>query len=355
MGTNLPIVRASSMPLAVSCPASISGEGVQVDSFDPTATDGVEVHRAIAMALRGEDYPPFDGSNAGDNEDMVALALAYAQQNGMMPGALTEVHLEHPPFSATLDVFMPYSRGEEADLTDWKTTHREDDHEAQIIAQCAAAFANYPKLPAITAHTVYLRNEGAIKKRYTRAWVEQWAEEFVHNTLKHPEIYRPGDWCARCKRKYGCEGLRAMRREIAATFLADGQGMLTRDNVAEMRFKVKLIKGVCDEFDKMVRDEVLNHGPIALGEGKELRALDINTDTIDILRAWATLTGTFADSDLAKFVEVRKTAMLKLIEAGAPRGQKSKAAEAFMEKLRAEGAVTTTTTQQVRELAVREV
>ena len=352
MSVTLPIVRASSMPLACSCPASINGDGVQVDSFDPTATDGVEVHRAIAMALRGEEYPPFDGINAGENEDMVALALAYAKREGL-DSCETELHIEAPPFAATLDLYGPWTN-DDADVVDWKTTHREDDHEAQIIAQCACVFARYPERKVIIAHTVYLRNEGAIKKRYTRAWVKQWADEFIRNTLQHPEIYRPGEWCGRCKRKFSCEALRAQRREIAEMILGAGAGMLTRDNVPEIRTKAKMLRDILDIMDGMIRTEVLEHGPIPMGDGKELRALDVNTDRINLRRSWEILTAKFTDEELSAFLQVHKTPMVKMIEAAAPRGQKSKASAAFMETLKAAGAVTTETSQQVRVLNVRE-
>ena len=342
------------MPLASSCPASISGEGVQVDSYDPTATDGVDVHRAIALALRGKEYPAFEGENAAENEDMVALALAYAKQEGLAgDGVRLEVPMSYPPFAATLDVLsgvlIPV-----ATLADWKTTFKEADHEAQILAQCACVFACYADCDAIETHLVYLRNEGVKRKRYTRDYVGQWREEFIHNTLSHPEIYRPGEWCGRCKRKVECPALKAQRRAIAEMLLTDGAGLMNRDNVPELRTKGKMIRDVLDVMDAMIREEVLLHGPIPMGEGKELRAMDVNTDKIDLRKAWETLTAKFTDEELATFVQCHKTPMVKLIEATAPKGMKSKTSAAFMEKLKALGAVTVTTSQQVRVLNVRE-
>ena len=354
---NLPMVRASSMPLAANCPASISGEGVQIDSYDPTATDGVDVHRAIALALRGKEYPAFEGENAAENEDMVALALAYAKQSGLCDDQMqTERHFEFSPFAATLDLLVVDIAAGEAELTDWKTTHREDDHEAQILTQCECVFEAYEdEIQSIETHLVYLRNEGVKRKRYTRDFVGQWREEFIHNTLEHPEVYRPGEWCGRCKRKVGCLALRAVNENTAAILSApEYAANLSRPVIANLRPRVKMLKDVIDQFDAYVREEVLTHGPIPLGNGKELRAMDINTDKIGILKAWEILTAQFTDQELAGFVEVRKTALCKLIEASAPKGGKSKASAAFMDRLRAAGAVAVTTTQQVREMNVRE-
>jgi hypothetical protein len=341
------------MPLCANCPASISGEGVQVDSFDPTATDGVEVHRAIALALRGKEYPAFEGVNAGENEDMLALALAYVRaQSWGKCDVKTEVHIDAPPFSATLDLLCEI--GDVANLADFKTTYREDNHEAQILAQAFCAFHKYPHLQAADTHVVFLRNEGVIRKRYTREWVGAWAEEFIHNTLSYPEIYRPGDWCGRCRRKIECPALKAQRRAFAEMLLTNGTGIMNRDNVPEIRTKGKLIRDLLDTMNDMIRDEVLAHGAIPMGDGKELAAIEINPDEIHILKAWNILQAEFTDEQMASFVEVGKTKLLDLIKAEAPRGQKTKAAEAFMEALRAAGAVTQKQQVQVRVRNIRE-
>ncbi len=345
------LIRASSMSLLANCPAAAVTDGVQIDSYDPTATEGTEIHRAIALAIRGEDYPLFMGDGAAEAEDMVKLALAYVERE-KLGDAQTETHIEAPPFAATLDLLLV--DGTVGIVTEWKSTHREDDHTAQILAQAACALARHADLNAIDSRVVYLRGEGEVRHVYTRAWVEAWVEEFKRNTLDHPEVYRPGEWCGRCRRKTSCPALAELNRSTALA-LADPKftQALTRESVAALRPRVKLLASVIDQYDKWVRAEVLANGPISLGGGKVLGKLEMHIDKIDLIAAYPLLAETFSTEDLRAIIEVHKTAMLTRVADGAAKGQKTAAKDGFMAQLRALGAVETVTTYQVRELNER--
>ena len=71
----------------------------------------------------------------------------------------------------------------------------------------------------------------------------------------------------------GCPALRAQRTAIAEMLLgATADKLMNRDNVPDLRVKAKWIREILNTMDEMVRAEVIDHGPIPLGNGKELRA-----------------------------------------------------------------------------------
>lgn len=343
-------IRASSMRLAVLCPASASApREVLVDSFDATSVDGSDVHRAISMRIRGSQHPPFEGDTAAENEKMVELALDWFNKNIriLYSNIQTEVRLTADFLSGTIDVLVLASR--KAVVVDWKTTYREDDHSAQLYSYAFLVFSNHLDIDEVEIFTAYLRDGSVLRKVLTRDWIMAWAEEVKHNILGHSELYRTGEHCLRCQRRIGCPAIREINRQTIAE-LEQGADILKRERIAELRPRVKLVEKVIKSFDEFVRADVIANGPIPTVEGKELRALTMNFDHINIVTAWSILQAEFTDAEMSEFVEVGKTAMLKAIAAKTVKG-KGKAQDAFMDRLRAVGAVKTTQGIQVREVA----
>jgi hypothetical protein len=338
-------VRASSIPLAVLCAASLS-DGLKVDFSDETGTTGNEVHRALAMRLRGEPSPELDV----EGEAMVALGLEWVKQTFKGQGT-TELAVSDEFGSGTID--LSYKVGALADVADFKTGFRDDNHWPQIYRYAHLYFQKHPDVQIINLHIVWLRKEGVDFKQVTRAWIFAWWEEFVRNTLNHPDVFSPGDHCSRCRRRVDCPALGAMNRQTALAF-SDGPASLslTREKIAELRPKVKLIEQVIKAFDAAVRAEVLEGGPIPLGDGKELRAVTINKDTIQIQQSLEILQAHFTDSEINEFVTIGKTKMLEAIGAKVAKG-KGKAQDALMAKLEAAGAVQKHSSIQIREAAIR--
>ena len=345
--------RASSLKLAANCPASLAPAGVQVDSFDPTATTGTDGHLAISLALQALPYPTLDA----ETEKLVELACAWVG-NWLKPTYPAfawhyEMHLAHGSLSGTMDLMGLEVEGQGANavIVDWKATFREDDHTVQLLIYCVLLFIECPWLKSITVLIPMLRLGRAEQPRtYSREWVEAWFEEFQRNTLNHPEIYRPGEWCTRCRRKVECPALTQMMQETVEVFAADSTGKsLSRATLPALRTRVNLVKDFIKMFEDWQRETIINDGPLPLDNGKVLKAIDRNIDVIDVQKGWGIITGTFADSDLPKFITVGKTAMLKLIGDAAPRGMKGKNQDAFMLKLEEAGAVSQKKEQAIME------
>jgi hypothetical protein len=351
------MIRASSVTLACKCNASTAaGDEVRVDLHDPTADTGTEVHRAIALRLQGKPVEPFAGINAGENEDMVELALAWFQ-TGILAGPHkpltieTEVSIRATSVSGTLDVLVLHSL-KRAAVIDWKTTYRDDDHTPQVMAYAWLAFQRQPELEVVDVWVAYLRREGADHKMVTREYAESWMNEFERNTLEHPDVFTPGEHCGRCPRQLGCPALVAMNRQTAITLLdTAGQQIVSREGLAALKPRVAMIEAAIKAYKDILRAEVLTNGPIPTTEGKQLAKLTKHIDHIHPFRGWAILQAEFSDEEIARFLVVKKTEMLTVIGDRTAKG-KAKEQERIMESLRAAGAVSVDKQVEVREVKV---
>ncbi len=355
MTTSLPIVRASSMTLASKCPAAIAGEGTQIDSFDPTSTTGSDVHRAITLMLQGKPLPEL----TAETEKLATLGKDWVT-NWLRPKYprhlwRNEWALEAGNFRGTLDLGGRVNCAGDAEpgiVVDFKNTYRDDDHSAQLITYAYLLLESDPYMQSVTVYVPMLRLGKADQAlELPRDWVMLWIREFTVNTLRHPEIFRPGEWCSRCKRKATCPALRDLNRQTVEVFADRGfEGMLTRDTLPDIRMRVKLVKEAIKCFEDFQTETILEQGPISLGEGKLLKAFEIKKDIIGLSRALPLLQEIFgSDADIEKFVTVGKTAMLEAIGSKAPKGMKGKAQAAFMNKLEAAGAVSHKTETRIVE------
>lgn len=344
-------IRASAIPLACKCPASAS-DGLRVEFSDDTGEMGTNVHRGISLTLDGEVVPtPSDA----EEEAMIALGVAWIRGN--FPAHLpvrTELHLEDEYGGGTIDASCIGINV--ADIADFKTGYRTaDDHWPQLYRYAHLYFQKHAGIKFINLNIVWLRNGGMVDtKQVTRAYIMRWWEEFVRNVLNHPDVYSPGEHCSRCQRRIDCVALGEINRGTALAIMAEpGQLTVTRDDMARMRPRVKMLAAIIKQYDEAVRREVIENGPIPLDGEKELRAVTNRVEKIGILPAWEILQEKFTDAELGEFVTVTKGAMLDLVAAKVAKG-KGKAKDEFMDKLRAAGAVCENEVIQVKEVSTKE-
>lgn len=342
---NLPVIRASSMKLASNCAASVAGDGVQIDSYDQTAGPSTDGHRAISLAIQGKPVPELDAGT----ESLVELATAWVEKwlKPTFPGSrwLAELPLMKAPFTGTLDLagITTFADGHtQGVVVDWKNTWRDDDHTAQLLAYAWLLLQSDSDMKSVIIIVPMLRLGKADPPReFSREWVESWEREFERNTLSHPEIFRPGEWCSRCRRKMTCPALLEMNRQTVDVLASPGfEGMLTRETLPDLRVRVKLVKEAIALFEGFQRETIMEKGPLKLPNGKLLKAVERNIDVIGLRAAWPILQEAFPDDgDIEKVVTVGKTKLLELIGARAPKGMKGKSQDTFMERLDAAGAV----------------
>lgn len=370
-------IRASSIKLAVLCAAAVQDEPgeILIDTMDPTATQSNEIHRAIALDLKGEPYPPFMGEDAGECEELVGRAIDWfdsgsldeeAVAQGIERGTFlnltpqTEVALEIGNVSGTIDLLLINKAKRIAAAVDWKNTFRDDDHTPQLIAYAWLIFMANPDVDEVIIFTAFLRLKVTESKRLTRAWVLKWMDEFIRNTLTGPAVYRPGEQCLKCRRFATCDALILLNRktanELEQNAIATNRDIyLSRERIADLHPRVKLLSAVIASFKGFVNQEVHAGGPIPLANGKQLQTLTIQKKTILPLQAWSILEEEFTEGELAKLLKVPVGGITEAIEAKAPKGKKAPTSKAFLAKLAAAGAIEVYPEEQIREMNPKDV
>jgi hypothetical protein len=325
MKTSLPVLRASSMTLAAKCAASIAPADVAIDSFDPTATTGGDIHRAITLALQGKEAAEV----SADVEIVSQLAVDWVR-NWLLPKYPRHQWRSELSLHATLggveirgtmdNAGVSPMLDEEGVVVDWKATYRDDDHTAQVLTYAWLLLENNPFMPKVTVIVPMLRLGKADPPLVLpRDWVMIWMKEFEHNTLRHPEIFRPGEWCTRCHRKMECPALKQMNQQTAEVLSERGfEKILSRQTLPDLRVRVKLLEDAINCFKAYQREEIIENGPLSLGNGKLLKATQRKLDVIGLQAAWPLLQKEFSDVDMETFIGISKTKMLDVIGKRAP-------------------------------------
>lgn len=339
-------IRASSFPLLVACAAS-QLPGLQVDFSDAIGTQGQEIHRALALRLRGEVTPDLDT----ESEEMVTLGLDWVKSKGAMEPE-TELGLHDEYGSGTIDACWTDREGA-AWVVDFKTGYRDDDFWPQTYRYAHLYFQANPNVNAINLCVVWLRKEGVDFKQVTRGWIDAWFREVLHNTIEHPDTYRPGEHCVRCSRRVDCPALAAVNRQSALA-LAGEPIAITLQNYPHFHIIKKQITQALKGLDE-VRDALVEeHGSIPMGNGKELRKLEIHKTPISLMEALPVLQASgLSDETISGCCRISKTELMDAVGASAPKGGKKKSQDAIMDKLAAAGAVGESVEYQIRELLVK--
>lgn len=347
----LPIIRAHALTLASNCPASIAGDGLNIDSVDPTAARGVDIHRAIALGVEGKELPDL----SAEDEEIVALGVEWVKNwlwvKYPKMSWLFNAALDHAPLSGSLDLLG--MAPPEAVVVDFKATFRDDDHTPQLMGYSWLVCCEHPAVERVTSIVPLLRlGKAEAPVTHTKDWILGWMHDFTRNNINSPGTYRPGEWCRKCKRKHDCPALRRMLLDTAMVFSSqEFEGHLTRGNLPALWMRWKLIKEAGALLEEYRRTTVLEEGPIDIGNGKMFKAQEYEVDRIKLRAAWSLLQEQFPDdADIEAFVDIGKTKMLGIIGNRAARGMKGKEQNAFMDKLLRAGAV-----EKIQQIKVAEV
>ncbi len=158
-----------------------------------------------------------------------------------------------------------------------------------------------------------------------------------------PDVY-PGDHCTMCPAMPACPATTAMIRQVSEAMAEESRvaAMVEADPVGAWTF----LERAGDALDRL-RAELKRRAsmaPIDLGNGKQLRILDVEKKTIDGKRGLPILRDTIPDVDA--LCSVSKTRLEKAL------GKRN--ANVVMQRLEAAGAVETNTEHHLRKVAAKE-
>lgn len=345
-------VRASSLPLAFRCPASIHRrlEGhIAIDGWNEPAELGTAVHAAFAEHLdtgqlvdtdqyaRRFDVPEAEVQMLYN----AAVNLWSAISHSMGESFQTEVAMEMElaprlNISGHADI-VAHPNEHTLAIIDLKTGRRDVDHRDQLLGYAALALEDFPGITKVQTIILWARDLVVESDEFTAIEVKAWGKEFAEKVMDWDGRYIAGGHCAFCPVAHGCPA-RALMLEGAAAELSAEPRMaqvmqdLRSDNEEDrlaahamalsLYERTSVIAKMVDTFRAAIRHEIEMNGPIA----DEIESLSLETQTRRTLKPAQSM-DVFANylplEDLLSCAKLSKTAVFDLIAENAEHGTKA--------------------------------
>jgi hypothetical protein len=236
---------------------------------------------------------------------------------------------------------------------DWKSGWREGDYGAQLKTYAMLAYERFAStseaaIDRVIVSILWLR-EGVIdSETFTLDQLQAWQETLViagSEALRG--VLRIGEQChycpvSRCPQLHNQAGLFVMAKESGESF------EITPDNAAELYFVAQALGKRVEDVKMAIKQFVFGGGPILTDTGKVLDLRPMNRETIALTPESAKVMQTqLSEDQMFAVCDINKTRLLETVKSAAPRGEKTAAANAMMEDLRAVGAVTLSVSQSL--------
>ena len=362
-------LRASSLPLAFRCPASIRRGLVVLNESHDAANDGTAAH-AVLRSLPSTNRLDWDGIaetakslGADPVETRMLAAMATKLWNEIresFAGALTEVSLQYeiaPGVFLTGHADLIAVSQTSMRIGDWKTGRKDNDHSHQFRAYAAMALLSSEDIQEATGTGLWVRDQEIENYTLTRADALVWLARVRDEILTWDGVYRPGRHCLHCPRSHECEAANALvRRDVAA--IADKSlvarvetelALMPAEEIVAVLHKADMV----EKYAKRVREAIRNHvektGDV-VADGVRLTVVQEERRELDPIKTFGVLDAIgFDDDDKAHAMRFSVSAIEAVVRERAPRGQKKAEVEKLSAMLEESGAVTRNTITKLKE------
>lgn len=346
-------VRASKTDLFFDCASSVlEPDNVHEPKYDASRL-GTAVHESLAARVNGHDIEleEIADKHGIDLDDLVPLHTyglkAWRELRSHIQEPQTELPVESDLLTGHADIIG--RDGDSLIVLDWKSGWLRQHKNFQMASYAHGARAKYgmPKSGIIKTVLVWLRYGEIDVADYDNQKLDQFAQIFKKQLTSIGKHYAAGEWCAYCPKRLDCGTYHAYVRSAALTISESKE--ISRETLAELYSKSRLVKKAIDAYEKALRNE-LAHGPLALPDGKEISLASYEKATIDAVKAWPVLTKDcgFSRDDMAEVTHISKTAVEKIVNDRAPRGHKAKAKRLVIDNLKDAGAITMSGYQKIK-------
>lgn len=367
-------IRCSSLPLAWNCASSLeapaAGEALINQSSEP-AELGNAVHRYLAAHVAGTELDI--GQLATEHGcDPDELGFLSAQGRKLLKELGKYIDLS----KAESEVPMSVNIGDEITITgtgdlcdrqgdtalavDYKSGRADFDHTAQLRGYGLLLLHKYGSaVRKVTTIVARLREGIWDVEHLTREQLESWRDEFKRRLRNGKGKFNPGGHCEYCPRSRNCPGKQEMAKAAIAEANAVGMAVVawtpeTRlaagPKIAETLGKFRVITDIAERFREAVKADVLEHGPLPAGPGRQLAILTVNKRVLNPAKARPVLLGKYADQAA---IDAATTLSLSKLEASLAAASAHGLAAANKREmnaaLEAAGAISTNEVKQLRE------
>lgn len=348
--------RASAVPQAVLCAASAHPAALNIVSgkTEPSRM-GDATHESQAAAVAGKFLDPDElaQKHRVDPDELGYLCRAGRKawesiSHLFALDPIAEGELSWVDESAGIvltghpDVFSVVST--HANLADWKSGFLWSDCIDQLRAYAWLLMQSLG-VETVTAIHVNIRRGEIERFDFNYDDLAAWWLGFTSRVLAGREDFSPGlEACKHCPRWHECPAGKELAidtMEEIVTF-ADGVEAIAPNLIVQAYRQAKFVIKIAEQIIDQARTIVVHEGDISDMDGRTLVIERQAREKIEAEAAWETIVGAVGMTGLAACSTIGKTKLLDQIKANAPRGQKGKVADAFMDELRGAGAVTKT-------------
>jgi hypothetical protein len=352
--------RGSRADLHLNCAGSIGWTGPEYNEHNIMNRTGTAVHDGLRTVVGGDPIPisRLIAKHRDIDQEITEIAYWSGQKiweelGPQMPGALAEQRLEGKTTEGTADVeFIIFSGTrprsvDEIAITDWKLGLSEDEHPTQLAAYALAAVDQYgrPTSGHVTVIEAWLMKGTYRVEKLSLEYLETLRARLQKQHAQAGKQFAAGDHCKYCPRKINCV-VRDIYTRAAIDALvppnSSRESAITRDGIAALWDKSKILEKALKEYKAAVRTEVVVNGPIDLEDGRwidlreeeKITFHDVGT-VIDEVRPYA---------DLDQLVRISKSSLERAIKAKAPKGRGAARVRATMAQLDKQGLLSSETT-----------
>lgn len=357
-------IRASSLPLALKCPAAVLAGAERIDPYNPAAELGTAAHEALAVVAQTCVAPDDDALDAlsarhGVDRDELGMLVRqgvrlWRQFDGVLGSVATEVPLRFGmPWGALSghadviadDISDPHT----VHVLDWKTGRLDGDHREQLLAYAALALLGDEQAEIAHAWVLWVRDGEVERYSLARADLDpllaRWKSVFGGWDGR---TYSPGAHCVYCPRRGSCDAPTALVRADVAPFLLDGEPVLDLaamepGAVVALAEQAGSVAQLAGRVRDAIKAHVVEHGDVVAPDGRRITLQVSQRRTWDPLLSWSVLEAHgFTDADFARAVTLRAGEAKKVLSEKAGRGHGAAAIRQLEADLDEAGAVTTT-------------
>lgn len=351
-------LRASSLPLAFRCAASVRPAELRIDEVHESANVGTAAHEALRSlaetgSLDWEAIPEIAARHRVDEDEVRMLCALgntlWQSVSESFGGALTEVALSAELDGVTLTghVDLLAIHGTVARAGDWKTGRKDSDYSAQMRAYAALILLDNPQLTEVTVTVLWVRDQSIENYTMRREGLRAWLGDLTARVIEWDGVYRPGEHCRHCPRSHECQAANALaRRDVAA--LNDRElveraenelSQMTAEQILDLHRKVVMVSSYCERVHAAIKEHVAKHGDV-VADGKRLTIETQERRQLDPLAAWPVLEAAgFDDEDFARCVDLRISRVEKVVAEKAGRGNGAAAVRKVAKELESAEAV----------------
>ena len=382
------IIRASSLPRVMACPASMRAPEIDIHASGPEAALGTAVHEVLADLVKERlealpDLSPYAKKHGVDEDELRFLAWrGQCLWREFGPRIDPESVLTEQKLSAIDTAKNEDGDGDEIELVghldvcgllagaepptlviiDWKSGYVDRDYRDQLMGYALLARVPYmlsAKFTNVKIVTAWLRTGAWDVIDLTPADIGNFSNR-LRDAVNSTSRYAPDDaHCVFCPRLAECPAREALVRCAADSLYpiaaGDDAGILSvRDKLAELYDRVKLLERGLDQYRDALRLSIRADGPLQLPDGRWLTVHERSRETILFDFRAASALAPYLDhnaNDISGIITAlgpgaitaKKTSLLDAVAARAGRGQKKAAKESAMRDLAAAGCVGTKT------------